>query len=218
MNTTIKTSDARTQIITGAVRILNEYGWGEIPEPKDFISKIYFIQECAIQGKAHPIRERLLYITEHTDDWGEIYSRVFVNGATTAFSMYGADNGWFKETNPDLTKVHYSVPSQAKNIHTNLFASKKEINSKSVLGLLKTYGNTTVRYSLYEKYGLDRILSDIQSAGYPKATVKVALDTHKKDQFYFDRMVDDHVYRIYIPIMPGVIIKTNEKLEAKVVA
>lgn len=90
----------------------------------------------------------------------------------------------------------------------NLFKNqKKRRGNLTTIELLKMYGNTVIRYSLYERYGEQKILSDLAELGL-NCTLKVSTETHQPMSIRTTIVSSDGTPKKTIrPVMPAVIIK-----------
>lgn len=193
-------------LVSGLVRIFTEYGWNGEGAPKRFSDKVLRIQYGLHHGDARGYLTHirmLLQARQKDGKWG-LFNEPFVFGIANLLKHYGEFNNLF-----DITSDETAPEFHSRATSKNIFLEFKE--GKEAVKRLRGFGKTNIRYSLYEEYGLKRLEKDLRAAGFPAATVYIAMDTYEPDDYSYN-VYDEGISKmtLHYPIMPIVII-SNKK-------
>ncbi len=210
MKNTIKkdnTLQIEDNLVRNLARVFTEYGWAGRGAPKTFEQKINIIAYGLTHGEAFDYATHLkLVIQARRKDhkWG-MYTPVFVEGVLTLLNAFAGKHNYF-ERKP-LARSHFYDQPYGEVTEDNVFETIG--HAKEAVKRLEAYGKTTVRYSLIEDYGEEKVERDLRKA-YPGATLSIHRDEHVPDQLR-EWLYDGGVTKMTVmyPIMPLVYITLN---------
>ena len=194
------TKQIRDNLIKNLVRIFTAYGWGDEPVPENYQTKYQTIEFGLFQGRATCYLTRLNDILQERykdHQWG-FYTPTFVEGVRTLLRAVGKKHGYF-DIPPKKIRVYPVFPR-----NENIF--KHHDYAREAIKRLDSCSKTTVRYSLIEEYGEERVARDLRKVA-PYAKLSIQYDEHEPDQLR-DWLYDGGVTKMTVmyPIMPMVYI------------
>ena len=191
-------------IVLSLVRIFTEYGWEDkdLPHLSD---KVHYIEQGIAKGDGMGYFTHfsmILQARKKDHKWG-LFSEEYMDKVKTMLQHFNKIFHWFDKgyTGPIIkTTLNYRVKG-------NYF--KNSPDGKEAIHRLDRFGKTVVNYRVVEEYGVEDLQKQLRAAGYPKAAVRVAMDSYEPD-YYFDE-VYTAIYRgvrvrMYWPIMPIVVL------------
>ena len=194
------TKQIRDNLIKNLVRIFTAYGWGDEPVPENYQTKYQTIEFGLFQGQATSYLIRLNDILQERykdHQWG-LYTPTFVEGVRTLLKAFGKKHGYFDIPSKKI-RVYPVFPR-----NENIF--KHHDYAREAIKRLDSCSKTTIRYSLIEEYGEERVVRDLRKVA-PYAKLSIQYDEHEPDQLR-DWLYDGGVTKMTVmyPIMPLVYI------------
>ena len=82
----------------------------------------------------------------------------------------------------------------------------------AAIARMKRFGNTNIRYSLVEQYGVERIQKDLTEKVGSPCRVKICTDSHQPMDLIRYVYRGDSTFTVRIPVMPVVVIEKIKKI------
>lgn len=194
------TKQIRDNLIKNLVRIFTAYGWVDESVPENYQTKYQTIEFGLFQGQATTYLTHLNDILQERykdHQWG-LYTPTFVEGVRTLLKVFGKKHGYF-DISPKKIRVCPAFPR-----NENIF--KHHDYAREAIKRLDSCSKTTIRYSLIEEYGEERVVRDLRKIA-PYARLSIQYDEHEPDQLR-DWLYDGGVTKMTVmyPLMPLVYI------------
>lgn len=190
-------------IVLSLVRIFTEYGWEDktLPHLSD---KVRYIEQGIAKGDGNGYYTHfsmILQARKKDHKWG-LFSEEYMVKVDMMLKHFNKIFHWFDPGYDKPIKTTLNC-----RVNGNYF--QKSPAGKEAIHRLERFGKTSVSYKVVEEYGVKTLQKQLRAAGYPNATVKVAMDSYEPD-YYFDDVYTE-IYpgkyvRMYWPIMPIVVI------------
>ena len=198
MSSTIN-SEIERNLVTNLVRIFTEYG---LDLPKDHNSKIAHIRHGLYHGEATSYKAdlaRIIQVRRRDNKWG-LYTSTFLEGVLSLLNNYCTKKNLFNAKSPKV-KPTFELNVSKDNIFLTIDHGQKALKR------LNSFERTTIRYSLIEEYGEERVAADLAAAA-PGAILFIDRENHEPDQlreWLYDE--DNTKMTVMYPVMPMVYIK-----------